>query len=597
MAEAAASDFEALIKRHIADNKVAIFSKTTCPYCKKVKALFDSLGQQYGTIELDLIPDGPAVQATLEKVSGQRTVPNVFVGGTHVGGCDATLKANDEGTLAKLLGIEAVSYEFDLVVIGGGSGGLACAKQAASHGKKVACLDFVTPTPIGTTWGLGGTCVNVGCIPKKLMHTAALHGEHLEDAKAYGWDVDKEKITHRWDAMVQGVQDHIGSLNWGYRVALRDKKVEYINGLGAFSDPHTVVATMRNGKTRTLTTASVVIAVGGRPKYPGIPGDTECCITSDDLFSLDHAPGKTLVVGASYVALECAGFLAAFGYDTTVMARSIFLRGFDQDIAERIVEYMGNHKTKFIRGAVPSKFEKIPYEDGKTRIKATWVRSNGEEESDHYDTVILAIGRYPLTQQLGLDRAGVAVDAVTGKIPADAAERTNVRHIYAIGDILLGRPELTPVAIQAGKLLADRLYAGKTTLTDYEKIPTTVFTPLEYGCIGLAEEDALKKYGEENIETYLMNFKPLEWTVAHREDNACYMKLICNKADEDRVVGLHVLAPNAGEITQGYAVGIRLGATKADFDATIGIHPTNSENFTTLSITRSSGEDATATGC
>lgn len=189
-------------------------------------------------------------------------------------------------------------YDYDLVVIGGGSGGLACAKEAVVQGAKVAVLDYVTPTPLGTKWGLGGTCVNVGCIPKKLMHQAALLGEAVHDASAYGWTVDKDAVKIDWEKMRENVQNHIKSVNWVTRVDLRDKKVEYINGLGYFKDAHTVAAVMKNKAEKVLTTKNVVIAVGGRPRYPDIPGAREFGITSDDIFSLEKAPGKTLVIGA-----------------------------------------------------------------------------------------------------------------------------------------------------------------------------------------------------------------------------------------------------------------------------------------------------------
>jgi len=494
----------------------------------------------------------------------------------------------------------AHEYDYDLVVIGGGSGGLAASKQAAKLGAKVACLDFVTPSPQGTRWGLGGTCVNVGCIPKKLMHQAAILGEQFSDAREFGWSVDGKPAVS-WEKMVEAIQNHVGSLNWGYRVALRDKDVKYINARGVFTDPHTIVATKANGKSETITAAKFIIAVGGRPSYLGVPGDKECCITSDDIFSLPTTPGKTLVVGASYIALECAGFLTNLGFDTTVVSRSIFLRGFDQEIANMIAEYMERHGTRMLRKCTPVKFEKL--ESGK--IAAT-IRNNdfGLETVEEFDTVLLAVGRTAITKDMGLDLAGVKFDPKTGKIPV-VNEQTNVPHIYAIGDVLENRQELTPVAIAAGKLLARRLYAGETTQTDYDLVPTTVFTPLEYACNGMSEELATETYGAENLEVYITYFKPLEWStnheekngVAHREDSVCYCKLICNLQDNERVVGFHYLGPNAGEVMQGYALAMKLGATKADFDRVIGIHPTCAENFTTIEITKRSGLDARATGC
>jgi len=489
---------------------------------------------------------------------------------------------------------EEHSYDYDLIVIGGGSGGLAASKEAAKLGKKVALLDFVVPSPPGTTWGLGGTCVNVGCIPKKLCHQAALLGEGMHDAKEYGWAVP-DKVAHNWNKLIEAIQDHIGSLNWGYRTSLREKKVEYLNAYGVFVDPHTVECTDRAKKVTRKTARRFLVATGGRPKYESFPGAKEHCITSDDLFSLSEPPGKTLVVGASYVALECAGFLTGLGFDTTVMVRSILLRGFDQQMAENIGTYMASHGTKFLRPCVPTSVEKL--DNGKLKVS---FNHNGQVGSDEFDTVMLAIGRDPETKKIGLDKAGVTLNSA-GKIPT-VNERTNVPHIYAIGDIINDVPsktglELTPVAIKAGILLAKRLYGGSQTTMNYKYVPTTIFTPIEYGAIGYSEEDAKAHFGEENIEVYHSYYKPLEWTVSHREDNACYVKIICNKADGERVVGYHVLGPNAGEITQGFGVAIHCGAKKEDFDLTVGIHPTCAEEATTVSVTKSSGEAAEKTGC
>ncbi|KAJ9522967.1 hypothetical protein QJQ45_023766 [Haematococcus lacustris] len=494
------------------------------------------------------------------------------------------------------------SYDYDLIVIGGGSGGLACAKEAAELGKKVALLDFVVPSPQGSSWGLGGTCVNVGCIPKKLMHQASILGESFSDAKAYGWAVPEGGIPHKWETMVGAIQDHIGSLNWGYKVQLRDKKVEYINGLGKLLDAHTVEATKRNKSKQVMTAETIVIAVGGRPRYLDVPGDKELCITSDDLFSLPTPPGKTLLVGASYTALESAGFLNALGYTVHVMVRSVFLRGFDQEMVESIVSYMEKRGVVFIRTCTPTAFERS--ENGK--IKVTYRHLGAGFDADQeYDTVVLAVGRDACTKTMGLETAGVVYNLKTGKIPVTVDERTNVPNIYAIGDVLENRQELTPVAIKAGRRLAQRLYAGGTQLMDYNSVPTTVFTPLEYGSVGLTEEEALERYGEDNVEVYMSHLKPLEWTVNHEEhngnpvrgDNEVYCKLITHLADNERVLGVHYLGPNAGEIVQGLAIAVKAGVTKSQFDDCIGIHPTVAEEFTQLNITRRSGKSSMKTGC
>ncbi|KAM5280402.1 thioredoxin reductase 3 isoform 1-T1 [Ctenodactylus gundi] len=541
-----------------------VFSKSYCPHSTRVKELFSSLGVAYNILELDQVDDGASIQEMLLEITSQKTVPNIFVNKVHVGGCDQTFQAHQSGLLQKLLR-EDVAYDYDVIVIGGGSGGLSCAKEAAILGKKVMVLDFVVPSPRGTSWGLGGTCVNVGCIPKKLMHQAALLGQALHDARKFGWEYN-QSVKHNWESMMEAIQNHIGSLNWGYRLSLREKGVTYVNSYGEFVEQHKIKATNKKGQETIYTAAKFVIATGERPRYLGIQGDREYCITSDDLFSLPYCPGKTLVVGASYVALECAGFLAGFGLDVTVMVRSILLRGFDQEMAERVGSYMEQHGVKFLRKFIPV-------------------------------TVLLAIGRDSCTRKIGLEKIGVNINESTGKIPVNDVEQTNVPYVYAIGDILEGKPELTPVAIQAGKLLAQRLFGASLEKCDYINVPTTVFTPLEYGCCGLSEEKAAEIYKKESLEVYHNLFWPLEWTVAGRESNTCYAKIICNKLDSDRVVGFHILGPNAGEITQGFAAAMKCGITKQQLSDTIGIHPTCGEVLTTLEVTKSSGLDITQKGC
>ncbi|KAF1469985.1 Thioredoxin reductase 3, partial [Pygoscelis antarcticus] len=594
------------VRTLISSHRVMIFSKSYCPYCNKVKELFRSMHVEYYALELDVTADGPSIQQVLAELTNQRTVPNVFVNGTHIGGCDSTYQAYHDGSLQKLLGDskDAEPYDYDLIIIGGGSGGLACSKEAAALGKKVMVLDYVVPTPLGTSWGLGGTCVNVGCIPKKLMHQAALLGQALQDSRKYGWQYEQQ-VKHNWEIMVEAIQNYIGSLNWGYRVSLREKSVTYLNSYGEFIEPHKIKATNRKGQVSYHTADTFVLATGERPRYLGIPGDKEYCITSDDLFSLPYCPGKTLVVGASYVALECAGFLAGLGLDVTVMVRSILLRGFDQEMAEKVGAYMETHGVKFIRKFVPVilslqifiQVEQL--EEGMPgRLKVTAKSTEGPEIfEEEYNTVLIAIGRDACTRNIGLETIGVKINEKNGKVPVNDEEQTNVPYVYAIGDILDGKLELTPVAIQAGKLLARRLYGGSSTKCDYINVPTTVFTPLEYGSCGLAEERAVEEYGKQNLEVYHSLFWPLEWTVPGRDNNTCYAKIICSKHDNNRVIGFHVLGPNAGEVTQGFAAAIKCGLTKELLDETIGIHPTCGEVFTTMDITKSSGQDITQRGC
>ncbi|XP_034499417.1 thioredoxin reductase 1, cytoplasmic isoform X3 [Ailuropoda melanoleuca] len=507
------SDPRAQLRAYIDSHPVVIISKSTCKHCAEVKKLFKSMCVPYFLLELDQAEDARGLERALSELTSETEVPVVFVKRRKIGGHGPTLKAYQEGRLQKLLkmnGSEDLpeAYDYDLIIVGGGSGGLAAAKEAAKYDKKIMVLDFVTPTPHGTRWGLGGTCVNVGCIPKKLMHQAALLGQALRDSRNYGWDTE-ETVKHDWNKMTEAVQNHIGSLNWGYRVALREKKVTYENAYGEFVGPHRIKATNNKGKEKIYSAERFLIATGERPRYLGIPGDREYCISSDDLFSLPYCPGKTLVVGASYVALECAGFLAGIGLDVTVMVRSILLRGFDQDMANKIGEHMEEHGVKFIKQFVPIKVEQIEAgTPGRLRVVAKSTSSDETIEGE-YNTVLLAIGRDACTRKIGLETVGVKINEKNGKIPVTDEEQTNVPYIYAIGDILEGKLELTPVAIQAGRLLAQRLYAGSNVKCDYENVPTTVFTPLEYGACGLSEEKAVETFGEENIEVYHSFFWPL----------------------------------------------------------------------------------------
>ncbi|XP_019400317.1 PREDICTED: thioredoxin reductase 1, cytoplasmic isoform X2 [Crocodylus porosus] len=589
------------IQSYIDKNTVVIFSNTTCSLSTEVKELFKSMKVPYFSLELDQTENGQKLQEALYQLTLETSVPVVFVQQQQIGDYSKTLKAHEEGKLQKLLEMNGPnhlqeSYDYDLIVIGGGSGGLAAAKEAVKYDKKVMVLDYVTPTPLGTSWGLGGTCVNVGCIPKKLMHQAALLGQALKDSRKFGWQFTEE-VKHSWETMTEAVQNYIGSLNWGYRVALRDNKVTYENAYGEFVGPHTIKATNAKGKEKLYTAEKFIIATGERPRYLNIPGDKEYCISSDDLFSLPYCPGKTLVVGASYVALECAGFLAGIGLDVTVMVRSILLRGFDQEMANKIGEYMEEHGIKFIKQFVPTKVEQIEEgTPGKLKVIAKSTTGSQTIEGE-YNTVLLAVGRDACTRKIGLDKVGVKINKISGKIPANDEEQTNVPYIYAIGDVLEDKLELTPVAIQAGRLLTQRLYAGATLKCDYVNVPTTVFTPMEYGACGFSEERALEKFGEDNIEVYHSFFWPLEWTVPGRDNNKCYAKIICNIQDNKRVIGFHVLGPNAGEVTQGFAAAIKCGLTKEQLDSTIGIHPVCAEIFTTLSVTKRSGGNIIQSGC
>uniref|UniRef100_A0AAQ5Z8E3 Thioredoxin-disulfide reductase n=1 Tax=Amphiprion ocellaris TaxID=80972 RepID=A0AAQ5Z8E3_AMPOC len=420
----------------------------------------------------------------------------------------------------------------------------ACSKEAAQLGQKVAVLDYVEPSAKGTKWGLGGTCVNVGCIPKKLMHQAALLGTAVKDAKKYGWQISGT-VCHDWPTMAEAIQNHVRSLNWGHRVQLQDKKVKYLNIKGSLLDEHTVKGLTKAGKETVLTAKNIVIATGGRPKYPtNIPGAMEHGCYSD-------------------VALECAGFLTGIGLDTTVMVRSIALRGFDQQMAGLVTDYMEAYGTKFAWKCVPKRVDKL----SSGALQVTWTNTQtGAEQKDTYDSLLWAVGRAPETKALGLDKLGIQLNKETGKLIVGADESTSVPNIYAFGDISEGRPELTPTAIKAGKLLARRLAGQSTELMDYDNI-------------------------------YHAFYKPLEFTVAERDASQCYIKVVCERGGDQKILGLHFTGPNAGEVTQGFAMGFQCGATYSHLLQTVGIHPTCAEEVVKVSITKRSGLDATVTGC
>jgi len=319
------------------------------------------------------------------------------------------------------------------------------------------------------------------------------------------------------------------------------------------------------------------------------PG-AEHAISSDDLFSLEESPGKTCVVGAGYVALECAGFLAGLQFDVTILVRSILLRGFDRDCVDYVrIALEANPKIRMISGALPRSIVKQP--SGKLLVSFT----NGA--SDEFDTVLVATGRYADTKGLQLEKIGIQVNPKTEKIICKN-EQTNIPHAYALGDVIDGGLELTPVAILAGKLLARRLFGNSPRdWMDYSKVATTVFTPLELGTVGLSEEAAIDKFGADAVDCYISSFQPLEWTIAGKHENAmCFTKVVIKK-DSEKVLGIHMAAPNAGEITQGFAVAFAKGLTYSDLKNTVGIHPTIAEEFTTMDVSKSSGASAAKAGC
>jgi len=307
------------------------------------------------------------------------------------------------------------TFDYDLAVVGGGSGGMAAAKRAAKHGARVVLFDYVNPSTQGTKWGLGGTCVNVGCVPKKLMHYAGIIGNTIHnDAEKFGWKLTG--VEHNWDALRTTVQNHVKSLNFGYKSGLRSNNVKYINAYASFRSAHELEYKVKD-EIVTLSAANILIAPGGRPHIPDdVPGALEYAITSDDIFALKRAPGKTLCVGGSYISLECAGFLNELGYDVTVAVRSIILRGFDRQCSEKVAQMMDELGTNFKYGVIPDSISKR--EDGKLVVKFKDVKTSEPAGEDFYDTVLFATGRNAYTGGMNLAAAAgviIAYKAMTSR--------------------------------------------------------------------------------------------------------------------------------------------------------------------------------------
>jgi glutathione reductase (NADPH) len=447
-------------------------------------------------------------------------------------------------------------FDFDYLTIGGGSGGIASANRAAKHGKKVAIIE---------AQHIGGTCVNVGCVPKKAMWFGAQVAEAIHKyAKDYGFDVTLNQFD--WQTMIKSRDAYIDRIHASYDRVLGNNNVTVINGYATFVDQHTVEV---NGKH--ITAEHILIAAGGQPAQPNIPG-ADLGIDSNGFFELQQQPKRVAVVGAGYIAVELAGVLNSLGSETHLSVRKQApLRNFDSIITETLVEIMHEDGIKLHTESTPEKLEK--QHDGSLLLTFT----NGQNVE--IDCVIWAIGRKPATSGLNLDAVGVETDE-RGYVKVDEYANTNVAGIYALGDNI-GKIELTPVAVKAGRLLSERLFNGQTNAKmDYDLVPTVVFSHPAIGTIGLTEDQAKAQYGADNISVYTSSFGAMYTAVtAHRQ--ATKMKLICAGKDE-KVVGLHGIGLGMDEILQGFAVAIKMGATKADFDATVAIHPTSAEEFVTL---------------
>ncbi len=443
-------------------------------------------------------------------------------------------------------------YEYDLFVIGAGSGGVRASRMSSSLGAKVAIAEDLH---------LGGTCVNVGCVPKKLMVYASHYHEDFDEAAGFGWTVGPR--AHNWAKLIDAKNKEIARLNGIYGTLLQNAGVELFNGRATVTGPHEVEV---NG--RRITAERILVAVGGWPSVPDIPGK-EHVITSNEFFYLDDLPKRVIVVGGGYIAVELAGIFNGLGASVTQLYRgSLFLRGFDEDIRH------------FVAGEVRKKGVDLQFEKNIASVEKKADGSLAATLEDgsvmEADTILYATGRSPKTRNLGLEEAGVKLTK-SGAIIVNDDYQTSVPSIYALGDVI-DRVALTPVAIGEGMVFAHNTYGKGGRKMSYRDIPTAVFSQPPIGTVGLTEDQARKEYGE--VDIYRSEFRPMKHTMSGSDERSL-MKLIVDRAS-DRVVGLHMVGPEAGEITQGFGVAMKAGATKADFDATVGIHPTSAEEFVTM---------------
>ena len=447
-----------------------------------------------------------------------------------------------------------MTNRYDLLVIGGGSGGLAHAQRAAEYGARAAAIEYGP---------LGGTCVNVGCVPKKVMWYAAETMHHLEHAGDYGFDVGIE--GHDWAALKTRRDAYVKRLNGIYEKNLDRRGVDYIAGAARFIDAHRIAV-----GDREYQADRIVIATGGRPIVPDIPG-AEHGIVSDDFFELEERPQRVLVAGSGYVAVELGGVFNALGSDVQMVIRKEgVIRSFDRMLGEQVMEAMRGSGITIDTGVIPAEVESTD--------AGIILTSVDGDRFGPVDCLLWAIGRAPNTENLDLANAGVETDA-DGFIPVDKFQQTNVEHICAIGDVT-GAQALTPVAIAAGRRLADRIYGGMDGRhLDYGLVPTVIFSHPPMGTVGLTEDEARAEYGDD-MKVYSSGFTAMYYALGDKKQRSV-MKLITAGPDE-RIVGCHVIGDGADEMMQGFAVAIRMGATKQDFDDTVAIHPTSAEELVTM---------------
>ncbi len=449
-----------------------------------------------------------------------------------------------------------MSYDYDLLVIGAGSGGIATARRAAEYGAKVAVIEFDR---------LGGTCVNRGCIPKKLMVYASHFPGLMAEATGYGWSPVESKLD--WQSMVAQVNGEVARLNGIYQRMLDNSKVELIVGKGSFVDSHTVAV-----GDKKYTGERILIAVGGEPVKPAIAG-IEHALTSDEIFALPQQPKKLIVLGGGYIGSEFASIFNGLGSEVTQVIRGdLILRGFDQELREEVQAGMINHGIK-IRHSV----ELVSIEPVAEGVQVKIKTGDSVEILEANALALSALGRHPRLDGLGLENTQVKVQ--NGAIVVDEYNRTSEGHIYAVGDCL-DRIELTPVAINEGRAFADTVYGNKPRLMSYTNIPTAIFTHPEAATVGLMEAEAREQYGEDAIKVYRSKFRPMYYVLPDKQEKTL-MKLVVEVAT-DKVLGAHMVGDHAAEIIQGVAIAVKMGATKANFDATVGIHPSSAEEFVTM---------------
>lgn len=466
-----------------------------------------------------------------------------------------------------------ISKETDFLVIGGGSGGLACARMASSRfGVKAMIIEGKR---------LGGTCVNVGCVPKKVTFNAAAIAETIHHAKAYGFSI-QETAPFDWPAFKNKRDAYIKRLNGIYERNLEKDGVEYVHGWGKLLSKNEVEVTTDDGSKSVVRAKKILLAMGGNPTPPpSVPG-AEYGINSDGFFDIDKLPGKVAIVGAGYIAVEFAGMFHSLGTETHLFIRhDTFLRHFDPMIQETVVKEYQRLGVKLHQKSQVSKVEK---DEATGKLTITYKdASGGETTVSDVDHLIWAIGRKPATADVGLEKAGVKLNDA-GYVVVDEYENSSVDGIYALGDIS-GKIELTPVAIAAGRRLSERLFGGEqfsTTRLEYENVPSVVFAHPEVGSIGLTEPEAIEKYGKENIKVYKTSFTAMYYAMMEPEDKGPTNYKLVVAGPEEKVVGLHIMGLGSGEMLQGFGVAIRMGATKKDFDRCVAIHPTSAEEIVTL---------------